>query len=308
MPHKPPAEYLAALALTTTPPEIASRPLYALCNDLFVHSPDPGEGPDAASLYWLLGPMCWPTEPAKEKSFAAACFVDVLDYTVNTRLPQEAASITSESRLLTDLDALVQMLFGGWKALFSTSHSDSILEDFQRRVDRGWRAGAVLSLAYILHTQRGHEVKDISERKLRAFLVRRGEDLFGEPQSANALKTASERCRAVAHLWAGLFFVGTWMPGLVAKKANTDVPLKDLLISRDWESLYPLAPHLIRAMMPMAMKFQTFGVAYTPKGAAEPLIDPKSAWLLPGVPEGSIPFPEPRFDDAALEEFEDYRS
>ena len=313
MPFEPPPEYLAALALTTTPPDIASGPLYALCNELFVHSPDPGEGPDAGILYWLLGQMCWPTEPAKEESFAAACFVDVLDHAVNTRLPQEARSGASESRLLADLNDMVQMLFGGWQALFRAPYSDSVEADFRRRVDRGWLAGAILALAYILQTQHGHQVKDVSQRKLHAFLARKGDALLAEPPTANALRTAGKACKHVAHLWAGLFFVGPFMPDFVAAKAKTDVPLKDLLVSKDWERLYPLTPHLIRAMMAMALKFQVFGLAHTPTNEPnrEPMLDPKSKWILPNVapslPEGFWPLPEPRFENEALEAFEDYQ-
>jgi hypothetical protein len=295
MTHEPPANPSDLASEAMSPSPIAS-----LCDGL---REDPS-GPDVGTLYWLLAEMCWPDAPAKSEAFFGTYFAAVIDHAMRTLSFKDSGSSPGEPGGLETFHELVQSLTGGWQTWVNLSRPGGVLEDFRNRMKQGRRAGAILGLLYVLHTEHAKDVKDISQNKVCAFLAAAGDGLLGFHSAYDTLKDAWDECKPAAHLWGGLFFAEQAMPRqTVAVIAQTDTAPGALLDHLALEPLGRIARPTGRVMLSMAAELQAFGRDLTPPRVLKKkrVLDLEPHWILTDLPDwGTAYHPRIRLTDEQL--------
>ena len=275
-------------------------PISRLCDGL---REDPA-GPDLGDLYWLLAEMCWPDTPAKTEAFFGTYFAAVIDHAMRTLSFKTTGSSPGVPGGLETFHELVQSLTGGWQAWVNLSRPGGILEDFRNRMKQGRRAGAILGLLYVLHTEHAKEVQDISQNKVCAFLAAAGDGLLGFHSAYDTLKDAWDECKPAAHLWGGLFFAEQAMPRqALAAIAQTDTAPGTLLDHLALEPLGRIARPMGRVMLSMAAELQAFGRDLTPPRVSKQkrVLDLEPYWTLTDLPDwGTAYHPRIRLTEEQL--------
>jgi len=209
--------------------------------------------------------------------------------------------------IISSLLTLQRNSFGGWNALREGRPFSELQTQLPERIVRGEWVGGTLCMAYLLHMQNNPKLKDdISLRKVRRLLFRKGDCLFKKPPGERALSDAWEEFKNVAHLWAGQFFVDHWMAREIATAAMAEIPQDHPLYSREWATNFALLTCWHQAVLTVAKSIQEFGLTYKPPHSKNTLLDPTHLWTLVDIPLCPIEIPIIPISDEMIEIYQDY--
>ena len=278
-------------------PELRIRPALEAVAELF---PSWGERPTLSTLEELRAVMCWPRDEQARMTFHRLLHLQL-------RSDWEQAPHLADDPLFIKLFARDWQAFGGAEAFLETPPYQTVMDEAERRSTRGEWAGATLCLAHLLHTRYADRLEGpISLRKVRALLARQGSPFFQELPGPRALNDAWEEFQPVAHLWAGSFFVGQWLGATLREAVAADMVARSHLPPPTWQPSDLFLSHLGWAILSLATTFQEFGLAYLPKHARKPLLDPEQLWRLVDVPVWPVAIPAVDLPAELLERFDDY--
>ena len=279
-------------------PELNIRSRIEFGNEYF---PELRSEPNAETLRWLFGLMCWPKKEEEERRNA---FVALGHFELRERI-DSSPFLKEEPLLERALDIHLQML-GGWKGISNLPPKKELFLEARKRMARGAWVGATLCTAYLIHKNYGGEgEEEISLQRIRKFLFRARNEFFENPPEKEALKDAWNEFKSVAHLWAGQYFVKHYMARQVAEVVVSGLPPSVTQADVERECERRLVPLTTQAIFAMAKEFQEFGLTYTPARSARPLLDADLLWTLVDVPECPIECPRIFFSDDLLEIFDD---
>lgn len=251
-------------------------------------------------LRGVIGIMCWPNDEARRMAYIKHEYFDQLKR-------MDEFPFLKEDPLLVGFLEVFRTMLGGWSALADLPPNSELLDDMKVRTIKGGWVGASLCLTYLLQTNHTKQIQGgVSLRKVWAFLFRTGNQFFSTPPEKDALKDAWDEYKSVAHLWAAAYYIELWAKEEVFKEGLTNLPLpqdkalRKLTLSTAATSLW------IQSAIPLAKRFQEFGLSYKPAFSKRYLLDESHIWTLENLPDWPCPSTDARLSDELLEIFNDY--
>lgn len=256
--------------------------------------------PGSGLLRGVMGIMCWPSDEVRRMAYLKHEYFDQLKR-------MDEMPLLKEDPLLVGFLEEFRTMLGGWGALADLPPNSELLDEMKARAVKGAWVGASLCLTYMLQTNHTKQIeRGVSLRKVWAFLFRTGDRFFNTPPEKDALKDAWDEYKSVAHLWAAAYYIELWAKEEVFKKGITDLPLPQDKALRKWTLSTAATSLWLRSAIPLARRFQDFGLSYKPTFAKSPLLDKGLIWSLEDVPDWPCPSMDARLSDDLLEIFNDY--